>query len=78
MVGRTLPREQEDQSSVQTEQPTVDVVNSPEPEPTVAVLRTDPPHLHELVSQRIEQSRGVKQEVSTTKNTTTVVREVRT
>ena len=63
------------QSDRQQEQPEVKVdqkvVESSKPEPVTPVSRTDPAHLHKVISQRIEQSLSSKQEDSITTTTTT-------
>lgn len=78
-ASQVLPRGQEDrlpaQFDTQQEQQEVKVdqkvVESSKPEPVTPVSRSDPAHLHKVISQRIEQSLGSKQEESTTISTTT-------
>jgi len=68
VTGHTSPQGQEGQHPVPTEEKAADVVESSKP---VAVTsRTDPAHLHKLVSRRIEQSISMNQQQSTTINST--------
>ena len=59
---------QQEQQEVKVDQK---VVESSKLEPVTPVSRTDPAHLHKVISQRIEQSLSSKQEESTTTTTTT-------